>query len=292
MLEVGGAHALTLAVSASTTAQDAHACAQLCRALGNLCYGWGPEVDDAKETIASSEGPRLVVEALQTFGERPDVVRWGAHACRNLSVRSEVMQKALVKGGALVALVRGLVRHGPSHPKLAVFCFAALAFVASGHSPQKLPVSAMSSYVALMEASREDREVQQYGSLAISYATTGENGEENCWALAAAGGLRAIANALEGHQDSPGVARWAVTALGNILEALLVHDHDTEGSFETACPDPEWDSDLYTRLCSLVEAASQTHARNKKVTKAVMRCRRGLVLDPDMPAPGSGCAVA
>ena len=149
----------------------------------------------------------------------------------------------------------------------------------------------MSAYVAVMDASVQDAEVQQYGSLAISYATAGENGKENCHSVAAAGGLRAIATALETHPDSADVARWAVTALGNILEALLVQDHDADGIFDVACPGPTWNSELYTQLCALVERASETHGRNKKVCAAVKRCHRGLVLDPDVAAGGS-CAVA
>ena len=89
LLDAGVTEALVAAVVASTRMEEPHACAQLCRALGNLCYGWGPEVEAAKEIIERCQGPRAVVEAMKRFDKRPDVVRWGAHACRNLSVRSE-----------------------------------------------------------------------------------------------------------------------------------------------------------------------------------------------------------
>ena len=70
-----------------------------------------------------------------------------------------------------------------------------------------------------------------------------------------------------------------------------MQDHDADGIFDVACPGPTWNSELYTQLCALVERASETHGRNKKVCAAVKRCHRGLVLDPDVAAGGS-CAVA
>jgi len=189
----------------------------------------------------------------------------------------QVLQKALVASGALDTLVRGLESHGGSHPKLAVFCFAALSFVASDHSPHKLPGTAMSAYLAVMAAWRLDSEVQQYGCLALSYATAGERGRDNCRSLVAARGLGAMGSAMEMHRDSPDVARWAITALGNAAEALLVRHggDDSQGGLEAAClapDDPEGDSELYLRLCSGVEQAQQIHG-NKKVSKAAERCR-------------------
>ena len=125
-------------------AERTGAATQLCRALGNLTYGWGDAVQSAKAACGATDAAEAVVSAL-----RPPSLRWAAHAVRNFCAQDgdASMRERFGRLGAVSALVsgaraaldalrgtapRGGVGGGPGHDSNATcaeVCIAALAML-------------------------------------------------------------------------------------------------------------------------------------------------------------------
>eukprot|EP01046_Picozoa_sp_COSAG06_P020269 COSAG06_NODE_1478_length_9328_cov_2.942681_5_plen_369_part_00 len=91
-------------------------CVQCCRLLGNLTYGWGETVSAVKAELSAASGAVALVQLLarRGCGGAPlgQVLRWAAHALRNLAVGSPLMQTECGDAGAIGALCKGLAAHG------------------------------------------------------------------------------------------------------------------------------------------------------------------------------------
>ena len=95
------------AATAAAGAGDAErtgAAAQMCRALGNLMYGWGDAVQSAKAACGATDAAEAVIAAL-----RPPSLRWAAHAVRNFCAQDgdASMRERFGRLGAVGALVSG-----------------------------------------------------------------------------------------------------------------------------------------------------------------------------------------
>ena len=137
-----------------TAGEGGAAALQACRALGNVCYGWGHEVDAAKAAVGAQGAARLVrvvevsVALMRGREERwgqtgreaapalaAGVFRWASHAVRNLAVRSRAMQDAVGAAGGVAALCGGLcdVAVAEGSPRAFESGCKALALVCRGH---------------------------------------------------------------------------------------------------------------------------------------------------------------
>ena len=232
-------------------------CTQALRALGNLTYGFGEEVEDAKSHAIQADACEGVVKSMRMHVERADVARWGAHAMRNFSVRHHEMQMRLVTCGALDVLLLVLDAHGHAHPKVAEFCFAALAFVSDNHSTHLLQ-GCFVNYTSVMHSNIDQDGVQQYGCLALSFAM--QHIADNAEAALQQGVLHAIADAMNAHCSAPQVQRWGATAACHILACVGTRAAQLSIGIEHEVG----------RISESLEKAKATH-KNKKVCVAVER---------------------
>lgn len=132
---------------------------QVCRALGNLCFGLNAAgsvesrrrvmafrsdlYDDfTKDTSSPGLGPadgghamRAILDVLRANPDRPDVVRWSCHALGNIvyGQAPNTAQDVAVRLGVDEALVCAATPHLQSHPKTAGFACEALANLAFRH---------------------------------------------------------------------------------------------------------------------------------------------------------------
>lgn len=124
-------------------------CVQCCRLLGNLAYGWGDTVDTVKAQVSALSGCVALVQLLARCGTSAaphgqQVLRWAAHATRNLTVGSRLMQTECAGGGAIEALCKGLHHHLDSLAAQLHGC-KALAYLAKGHEGNRARAAAAGS---------------------------------------------------------------------------------------------------------------------------------------------------
>eukprot|EP00793_Prasinoderma_coloniale_P001406 PRCOL_00005181-RA len=147
MTRPGAVEALVLAIRGDAGAGDGaggegagELALQAFRALGNLCYGW--DVDAAKEAVDRAGGVTAAVSAAATAAARPSgagAFRWAAHALRNLSVRSPLMQSRVGDEGGVETLLDGLrAPHVAAAARAMESGCKALAYVVKGHRRNRL----------------------------------------------------------------------------------------------------------------------------------------------------------
>ena len=147
---------------------------QCCRLLGNLTYGWGQTVHDVKAAVKAADGPSALVQLLaatttgshgstakRELGRQRQILRWAAHALRNLGVDSKPMQHSCGVAGAIEALARSTASiqsrqrtpmHAGQGPELNLAAAQwlqaqlqgckAIAYLAKGHEPNSARAAA------------------------------------------------------------------------------------------------------------------------------------------------------
>ena len=258
----GGVRVLLGCVRDATSA----VCAQGCRALGNLCFGWGAQVEAAKASVLAEGGCDLVVGAIKKHRDSASVLRWGAHAIRNLSVQNPRIQQALLVADGLPALLDGQRCHSEGE-RVVETVFAALALLGkrdaaccSHHLQQQLPKDGFCLYAHVMTRHLRVPLVQHYACLAIAYA---------CAAHAANAGLAveaklldSVEEALLAHPTELEIQRWGCAALCAMLS----------GARQGDCAVAEG---RLRRLADVVQTSANLHAAaNGKTRTAVTTCLR------------------
>ena len=256
VLEAGGvatlvtclAHPAVAALEAGDSAAETELCVQCLRLLGNLSYGWSETVDAVKVAVGAA-GAAAVVHLLAARGGAGQplgqVLRWGAHALRNLAVTSPQMQTHCGDAGAIEVLCAHAARH--QHALMAqLHACKAVAYLAKQHPANQARAASagcmemalgMLALVEQTESAGVDSrvaEAAEAGCSVIAFVVPGDPGRGA--QMVEAGVVDALAGLLqrvaatdsgwaegtkEAGQHREVAVRWSAVALAAVAQSVL-----------------------------------------------------------------------